>query len=235
MSNLNLGENTKKMLIGLGSLVIYFILTELQAIPLIIVGLDVKELGTTFIAIYSLIYSIVLLATIALIFNKTLKKDWLDLKKNHKKYFSKYIKYWFLALGVMMISNLIILLINPGAAPGNEEAIKRMFEVAPIYTFISAVFLAPVIEELVFRLSFRYVIKIDWLFIFLSGLTFGSMHIIGTYETPMDLLYIIPYSAPGLAFAYVLAKCKNIYVPIGLHFIHNGLLMSLQVFILIFS
>lgn len=235
MSNLNLGENTKKMLIGLGSLVIYFILTELQAIPLIIVGLDVKELGTTFIAIYSLIYSIVLLATIALIFNKTLKKDWLDLKKNHKKYFSKYIKYWFLALGVMMISNLIILLINPGAAPGNEEAIKRMFEVAPIYTFISAVFLAPVIEELVFRLSFRYVIKIDWLFIILSGLTFGSMHIIGTYETPMDLLYIIPYSAPGLAFAYVLAKCKNIYVPIGLHFIHNGLLMSLQVFILIFS
>lgn len=235
MSNLNLGENTKKMLIGLGSLVIYFILTELQAIPLIIVGLDVKELSTTFIAIYSLIYSIVLLATIALIFNKTLKKDWLDLKKNHKKYFSKYIKYWFLALGVMMISNLIILLINPGAAPGNEEAIKRMFEVAPIYTFISAVFLAPVIEELVFRLSFRYVIKIDWLFIILSGLTFGSMHIIGTYETPMDLLYIIPYSAPGLAFAYVLAKCKNIYVPIGLHFIHNGLLMSLQVFILIFS
>ncbi len=235
MSNLNLGENTKKMLIGLGSLVIYFILTELQAIPLIIVGLDVKELSTTFIAIYSLIYSIVLLATIALIFNKTLKKDWLDLKKNHKKYFSKYIKYWFLALGVMMISNLIILLINPGAAPGNEEAIKRMFEVAPIYTFISAVFLAPVIEELVFRLSFRYVIKIDWLFIILSGLTFGSMHIIGTYETPMDLLYIIPYSAPGLAFAYVLSKCKNIYVPIGLHFIHNGLLMSLQVFILIFS
>lgn len=235
MSNLNLGENTKKMLIGLGSLVIYFILTELQAIPLIIVGLDVKELSTTFIAIYSLIYSIVLLATIALIFNKTLKKDWLDLKKNHKKYFSKYIKYWFLALGIMMISNLIILLINPGAAPGNEEAIKRMFEVAPIYTFISAVFLAPVIEELVFRLSFRYVIKIDWLFIILSGLTFGSMHIIGTYETPMDLLYIIPYSAPGLAFAYVLAKCKNIYVPIGLHFIHNGLLMSLQVFILIFS
>jgi len=235
MSNLNLNENTKRMLIGLGSLVIYFILTELQAIPLIIVGLDVKELGTTFIAIYSLIYSIVLLATIALIFNKTLKKDWLDLKKNHKKYFSKYIKYWFLALGIMMISNLIILLINPGAAPGNEEAIKRMFEVAPIYTFISAVFLAPFIEELVFRLSFRYIIKIDWLFIILSGLTFGSMHIIGTYETPMDLLYIIPYSAPGLAFAYVLAKCKNIYVPIGLHFIHNGLLMSLQVFILIFS
>lgn len=235
MSNLNLNENTKRMLTGLGSLVIYFVLTQLQAIPLIIVGLDVKELGTTFIAIYSLIYSIVLLATIALIFNKTLKKDWLDLKKNHKKYFSKYIKYWFLALGIMMISNLIILLINPGAAPGNEEAIKRMFEVAPIYTFISAVFLAPFIEELVFRLSFRYIIKIDWLFIILSGLTFGSMHIIGTYETPMDLLYIIPYSAPGLVFAYVLAKCKNIYVPIGLHFIHNGLLMSLQVFILIFS
>lgn len=235
MTNLNLSENSKKILIGLGSLILYFVLTELQAVPLILAGLNLNELSTTFIAIYSLIYSIVLLSSIALIFNMTLKNHWFDLKKNHKNYFNKYIKYWFLALGIMIISNLIILLINPGATAGNEDAIKKMFEVAPIYTFISAVFLAPFIEELVFRLSIRYVVKSDWLFIILSGLAFGGMHIIGTYESPLDLLYIIPYSAPGLAFAYILTKCKNIFVPIGLHFLHNGLLMSLQVFVLIFS
>lgn len=235
MTKLNLSEDIKRLLLGLGSLTLYFVLTELQAVPLLLMGFDLNELSTTFITIYSLIYSIILLASIALIFNKALKTDWSDLKKHHKQYFSKYIKYWFIALAIMMISNLIILLINPGSAPGNEEAVQDMFKAAPIYTFISAVFLAPLIEELVFRLSFRYVIKIDWLFIILSGLTFGSMHIIGTYETPMDLLYIIPYSAPGLVFAYVLTKCRNIFVPIGLHFIHNGLLMSLQVFLLIFS
>ena len=101
--------------------------------------------------------------------------------------------------------------------------------------FITAVILAPVIEELVFRQAFRNIITNNWLFIIISGLVFGSLHVITSYETPTDLLYLIPYSAPGIIFAYTLVKSKNIFVPMGLHFIHNGLLLSLQFVVLIFG
>ena len=73
------------------------------------------------------------------------------------------------------------------------------------------------------------------LFIFFSGLIFGGMHVIGTLEHLVDLLFIIPYSIPGFVFAYVYTKSKNICVPISLHFIHNGIMMSLQILLLILT
>ena len=51
----------------------------------------------------------------------------------------------------------------------------------------------------------------------------------------VDLLYLIPYSVPGCAFAYILTKTNNIFVPIGFHFLHNGVTMSLQILLLIFG
>ena len=50
-----------------------------------------------------------------------------------------------------------------------------------------------------------------------------------------DILYLIPYSALGISFAYILQKTDNIFVTIGLHFMHNGILMALQVLVLIFG
>ena len=70
------------------------------------------------------------------------------------------------------------------------------------------------------------------LFILLSGLVFGSMHVIGTCEHLIDLLFIIPYSIPGFIFAYCHVKSKNIFVPISLHLIHNSLMMILQIVLL---
>ncbi|MDD2435613.1 MAG: CPBP family intramembrane metalloprotease [Bacilli bacterium] len=226
---------TKNFLIGLSVLILYLIWNNIQRLPFKLSNIEIESLSKTFVVWYSLFSSIILLLILGLIYRKTLKKHWLDLKKNHQDYFKKYFKYWFLLLVIMMGSNLIILLIRPGTIAGNEEAIRDLFSNAPLYTFISAVFLAPFLEELVFRLSFRYMFKTDWLFIITSGLIFGSMHVIGNYETPLDLLYLIPYSTPGMIFAYVLSKSNNIFVPMGLHFIHNGVLMSLQAFVSIFG
>lgn len=228
-------ERVKNFFIGFSAIILYFVFTQLQGLPLVLLDIDIENLSQTFIVWYSFFFTVVLIFILVFIYRKTLKSNWLDLKQNHQEYFKKYLKYWFLALGIMMLSNFIILLIRPGSIAGNEEAVKDLFESVPIYTFISAVFLAPFLEELTFRLSFRYMFKNDWLFIISSGLVFGLMHIVGTYETVYDLLYLVPYSTPGIIFAYVLTKSKNIFVPIGLHFIHNGLLMSLQVFVLIFG
>lgn len=226
-------KNDKKTLIGIGVFLFYFFVSQFQALPFWVLNIDTTTLPEIVKVIYTLLVQVFLVLVIAYIFRKDLKKNFKDLKKNHKYYFSNYLKYWFLALGLMMLSNAIILMFEPGSIAGNEEAIRDMFSKTPIYTFISAVIIAPILEELVFRKSFRYMFSNDILFILFSGITFGAFHVIGSFETFFDLIYIIPYSVPGLVFAYVLVKSKNIFVPMGLHFLHNGILMSLQ-FLLMF-
>ena len=73
------------------------------------------------------------------------------------------------------------------------------------------------------------------LFIIISGIIFGGLHVITGFSSPIDLLYLIPYCAPGFAFAYILADSDNIFIPISLHFMHNGILIALQFMLLIFS
>ena len=158
-----------------------------------------------------------------------------NFNENNLEYFKKYFKYWFLILGLMMAGNLVILLFDPSSTANNQDLINEMFMKYPFYTFIISVFLAPVIEELVFRLCFYKLFTTKYLFIFLSGFIFGSFHVIGSYSSPIDLLYIIPYSIPGFVFAYLMQKTDNICVSTFLHFVHNGVVMSLQVLILLFA
>ena len=95
-----------------------------------------------------------------------------------------------------------------------------------------AIIFAPILEELVFRLSFRNMFKTDIIFIIASGLFFGFMHV-SSPNSLLELIYIIPYSIPGIVFAYTLTKSKNIFVPISLHFVHNTIMMIFQ-FIIMF-
>ena len=154
-------------------------------------------------------------------------------KKNHKKYFSKYFKYWLYALIIMAGSNIIIGFINGGAIAGNEETVRQTFTKAPVYMFISAVFFAPLLEELTFRQGFRNIFSNDKVFIFMSGLIFGGLHVVGNINSPVDLLYLIPYCTPGFIFAYIMAKTDNVFVSMGLHFLHNGSMISLQILLMI--
>ena len=129
----------------------------------------------------------------------------------------------------MYVSNFIIIFITKDIAQ-NEQGVRALFAANPILTFILASLLAPILEELVFRLSIYKIIgKYKYLYIILSGLIFGSMHVLGNVSTWTDWLYLIPYSIPGCVFAYTLVKSDNIFVPISLHFIHNTFALLMQV------
>ena len=178
---------------------------------------------------------ILLMVVMFIIYRQELKEDFEKMKEHHKTYFSTCFKYWIYALITMVISNYLILIFSGSELPNNEEAIRQMFTVSPIYTFLSAVFYAPFVEELVFRKSLRNIFNNDILFVLFSGLIFGGMHIIGNFSSLTDLLYIIPYGAPGVFFAMMLIKTDNIFTSMGFHFMHNGILMSLQFILLIFG
>lgn len=233
------GENMKKrikdILIGILSIICYFGLSLISNLPFKIAGVDINQVPNIIKSIYLIIYELLVTAIILLIFNKKIKKDLKDILINHKEYYSKYIKYYLIGLSVMLISNCIIIYGFNIEMSNNEETIRALFKNSPIYIYMASVIFAPIIEELVFRQGIKNIIGRNYLFIITSGLVFGGMHVITSMTSYIDLLYIIPYSALGISFAYMLYKTDNIFVSMGFHFMHNGILMALQCLILIFS
>lgn len=217
----------KQIIKGLSVVIIYLVLSELIVLPLLLLGIDYQNIPQYIKVIYILVYELLMLSLIIYIYKKELFSDWEKFKKNHMDYFDKYFKYWILAIGLMSFSNIIISFFVEGQA-SNQEAIVEIFGSNPLYIFITAVIIAPLLEELVFRLSFKNIFGKNWIFIILSGLAFGLIHIIGSGDFMSELVYIIPYSIPGFIFAYVLVKSENIFVPVGLHLMHNGFLIALQ-------
>ena len=222
--------------IGLLAILTYFILPRLEKIPLTIFGINTETMPLNAKIIYMIAYETVMLSLIIIIFYPKLKKDFNDMKINHMNYYSKYFKYWIFSLIVMMVSNQLITPFSPNGIASNEQAIQDLFGISPAYIFFSAVIFAPVVEELIFRQGIRYIVPNNILFIILSGLIFGGLHVINSeMKSISELLYLIPYCAPGLVFAYILTKTNNIFVSMGLHFMHNGLLIALNFFLLFFS
>lgn len=225
----------KSIGIGLGAILFYIFFPYFQGLPFQMYGLDTNNLSLWIKVIYLISFYILMAAIIMLIYHKKISQDWEDFKKNNLTYFNKYLKYWLLGLLIMMVSNLIIMFFFKQNISNNEQAIMDTFDISPIYIFFSAVIYAPIVEELVFRYSFKKIFSHKWVFILLSGLVFGSLHVFNNFTDFSDLLYIIPYSAPGVMFAYMLEKSDNVLVPMSFHFIHNGILISLQIFMLLFG
>ncbi len=223
-------KHLKNFGLGLLAVLIYFIGSALESWPLDLLHIHYENWPEVAITTYSLIYEIILIGIVIFIFRKEMKENFIDYKNHANDYLTKYIKYWFLTMGLMCISNLIIQIFFTSEIAGNEQAVRTLLDNYPIYTFIASVVLAPLLEELIFRFSIRKMcFGVSWLFIILSGLIFGGMHIIGNATSWVDWLYIIPYGIPGCVFAYTLVKSNNIFVPITLHTIHNGILVSLQI------
>lgn len=220
-------KELKDFLIGLSVLLLYLFSSFISLLILSIFNVNTNNFSNIQKIIYNLSYELILILIIIFIYRKKIINDIKMFKKSN----FIYIKYWIIALILMLISNIIINMFTNIDTSSNQEIIVNTFKKAPIYTAILACLFAPILEELVFRLSFRKMFKTDIIFIILSGLFFGFMHV-SNPSSLLELVYIIPYSIPGFIFAYTLTKSNNILVPIGLHFLHNTLMILLQ-FILI--
>lgn len=219
--------------LGIAIILSYFLLPNIEY--LVVYLANGYTFSTTISAILSILIELLTISVIILLFHKKLEKDFVDLKKHHKEYFSKYFKYYLIGLGVMYISNAFLIFGLKNGIAGNEETIRTMLNSHPIYVYISAVLIAPSMEELVFRGGIRNIITNDKLFIIASGLIFGGLHLLGNINTFIDLLYIIPYSSLGIAFAYIYSKTDNIFVTMLLHTMHNGILICIQLVVMLFG
>ena len=208
--------------IGIGVILSYFLLPYTKYIVLYFLhGVEVNE---TLSILLSIVIEILTVSVILLLMNKRITKD-----------FKEYFKYYLIGLAVMYISNAILMFGFDAGISGNEESIRSLLGIHPIYIYLSAVIIAPSVEELVFRGAIKNIIPNKILFILVSGLVFGGLHLVGNISNVVDLLYIIPYSALGIVFAYIYSKTDNIFVTMLLHTMHNGILVSLQIAVLLFG
>ncbi len=232
---INQKENRWKYIFkGLGVIFIYFFISFARNIPLRLLNIDLENLPEISYKIYSLIIEIIMFLVIYMIYEPEFNAAIDDIKKNHEKYFKDNFKYYIIGIAVMFGSNMLINFLGGGVS-SNEGSVRAEFYSYPIITYISAVFLAPIIEESVFRLSFNALFKNKTLFILTSGLLFGYLHVMSMPLNKLFPLYLLSYSSCGLAFAYMTKRTGNILVPTGFHFMHNGIMMSMQIFLLIFS
>ena len=138
-------------------------------------------------------------------------------------------KIWVIGLVLMAGSNVVINLFSPNKIAGNEEAIRSLITAAPYIMLFNTSILAPLIEEITFRKAFRDIIDTKWLFVIISGVVFGGLHVITSIRNAYDFLYLLPYCSLGIALSYMYAKTKNIFVSISMHALHNFLITFMNI------
>ena len=165
----------------------------------------------------SLLY-IIQICSLVIPMLKELKRDFIAFKNNFKIYISNMLPRFGIIFIVYAISSLALVSFV-GNISTNQEIISQW----PIYiSAFLAIIIAPLTEELMFRGFMKKFIKNDILFIILSSLIFGGLHIMQS-ENLSQILFIIPYSILGFAFSLNYVKTKNIASNIFLHSAWNSI------------
>ena len=211
---------------GLGTILVYFVVTLICSY----LFQDYYYHNNFVVAtIFQILVYLILFLVLAIIYHKRLIHD---LKEFKKEYVFIAFKNWMIGLGAMFIANIVISSFGGGLA-ANEEANRNLLAMYPISSFISMVFLGPIIEEITFRASFKKAFSKWYTFAIVTSLLFGAAHIqtfFVTYDF-MELLYLIPYSALGFFFAKAFYETDNIYTSYLAHLFHNGMCVILLLLI----
>ena len=223
--------NWKGLILGIIVFLLFYFSSYFQLIPIILLNWDIRSITESQNVMLSTFSNISLLLILFLRFRKDIIKEWKKFKSNFLENIDTGIKYWLVGLAIMMGSNIIInIVMNLGQA-ANEQAVQQMISALPWLMFINAGVIAPCTEELIFRKSFRKAFPNKWLFILISALVFGSLHVVTSMTSPIELLYIIPYGALGGAFAYMYQKTDTIFTSIAMHMFHNSALILLSILV----
>lgn len=225
----------KKKYIGIAVVLFYLAYTfGLAEVPLYLFNLKVTDLSNIEKILFYVAIDLSLVLILYLVYRKVFRKDLGDFKNNWRKYLDMGIKYWLIGLIIMGASNYIIQMFFVNGIAENEETVRALIKAYPLYMIFATILYAPFVEETIFRKAFKDIFGYNWLFVIMSGLAFGGLHVVISANGWADLLYIIPYGSVGAAFAYLYCKTKNIWSTIVMHFIHNSIFVALEVYVLFF-
>ena len=222
-------DNVKNIFKLIISFVLFFNLSLVIAYIFKLVGINYSDFNYIDYACLNTFIELIMFVVVILFYKKYLKKDLVLFKLNKKDYIKKIISYFLIFLvvkyGVALFSSLLLVMLGSDLVTSeNQEAVVTLAKTLPFMMMISTSLLAPFVEEGIFRLGIRKVINNKYLFILVSGLIFGFMHIFPT-ELPLYVALIesLNYVTMGLLLAYIYNETDNIYVVVIIHALNNSL------------
>ena len=225
MNNVNIKNKFKPTILFI---VLFLLMLIFPCIPLEIFRIDLDKLSFNYKVLYNFMCDIGFMIILFMIYKNELIIKFKEYFKNFRENINTTFKYYLIGFLVMIISNIVIVLFFKNASANNEETVRTLIDKAPLYMIFSVSIYAPFVEEIIFRKGIKDSVMAfsnnkftKYLFILISGILFGSMHVIGSVTSVYDYLYIIPYSALGISFAALLYKTDNIFSTITIHSIHN--------------
>ncbi len=218
----------KKVIKGIISILLFFLSGTIQRLFVMIFG--IKKITNTNAVILNFSSSFIILLCLLFLYQKELKKEWKVFKNNLADNMDIGLKYWLLGLAGMMVSNIALSILFQNDGADNEQLVQQMITALPILMVFSAGFIAPIVEEITFRKVFRDNIKKDILFILVSGIFFGFLHVFPA-DNLGQFLYIIPYSSLGISFAIMYQKTNTVFTSISMHMLHNTILTLLSILV----
>lgn len=170
--------------------------------------------------LYFLVY-VIILAILFAIYHNSIKEDYQTFKRNRKECLKTGLNYWLKGLFIMITSNIVINFILKLGTSVNEQANIQLIKQSPLTLVPIVIFLAPCIEELVFRKSFSKISENKHIFAWTTGLIFGGVHVISSLSDPRTIIFLIPYCSVGIAFGYLYKKTNTIFSSLSMHILHN--------------
>lgn len=211
---------------GIIFLIVFFVL-----LPLMTVSSLVQNLKDNFKIIYILTLNLIFISLLLGAYYYDFKNYAIDFKQKWKRHLKMGFKCWGWGLLVMMVANGLINSYGPNNIAQNEEAVRDMLTAFPLFVAFSAIIYAPLTEEIINRKILKDLINHKWGFIISSALLFSTLHVLPSFSSVWDILYIIPYGALGFALAYVYYQTNNLLIPIIIHTFHNSILIILYLII----
>ena len=218
--------------------ILFFNLNYLVALLFNLVGINYNTFNYKDYTYFNVLIELILFVVVMLLYNKEFKKDYkifkLNVKDNIRKIISYFALFIALKIGTALVSSILSFALNFTLGESeNQEAVMKLVSAEPLLMIINTCILAPFVEEGIFRLSIRKVFNNKYLFILVSGLFFGMMHIFPTdLPTSQALIYSITYVTMGFYLAYIYTETENIWFVIFIHALNNLFSMILSIALL---
>lgn len=213
--------------------ILFFCIGDMATYILKIFGINIELLSNKALVIYQFVVSLIMFIVLFIVYNKSIKKDFKEFRKDLNKNIIYIIKMFVIFMIVKYIVSFISVLImtllkfdTSSMTSINQELIEAYVKTSPILMVISTAILAPFYEETLFRLGMKKVFKIEYLFVIISGVIFGLMHIFPLEEgvtLVLGIIQSITYVTMGIFLSYTYYKTDNIFISIGIHFLNNFL------------
>lgn len=169
-----------------------------------------------------------ILAVFIFIYRQDFKKYWSTFIKEKAKSIRNIIIYLLLSLGIMLVCSALVLAVFPSIEYANDDIIKEYLASTMWFMVFSVVFYTPIIEEIVFRKTFKDIINNKWFYAIFSALVFAFYHVGYNYIGLESILGMIPYFGLGIVLAFSYIKSKNIYIPIFVHILYDAFVVLIN-------